>query len=131
MELNSIYSTLPEQDSTTQEQRQAILSFLQAYPRKFFTAKEIASSTGFSTKQTCPALRQAITELIHFDQAPIVANHAGFAWTDQPGMIRRYLEHLTHRRQGLDRRIRDLQAVLQQMTTGQLEDYTIGESKII
>lgn len=118
-----IYSTVPEHLLDEEHARvKALLEFLKERKGKFFTARVLAKEVGYDTRNTCVALRQAITYLIHDQKEPIVACSKGFSYAVHPNQVKVYIESLTFRMKGIERRIRVLQDVMVGMQEVVIDD---------
>lgn len=119
-ETDYIYSTVPEHFlDQSMDRMQALHDFLLARKGRFFPARQLAKEVGFDTRNTCVALRQAITHLIHDRKAPIVANAKGYGYAVHPNQVRHYIDQLEYRKNGIDRRILALQEIMSNLEAEQ------------
>lgn len=114
----NIYSTVPEEayhSTTKPEDREKVLSYLKKNEMIFMKARKIAEMTGLPKRSTQVEVRKIIAELICIDKEPIISNSAGFCYTTRPNMIRKYAENLELRIQGIQRRIKALHEIANEM----------------
>ena len=117
--IENIYSSVPEEQllntKETFEYRQPILLFLKASSGKFFTAREIAKACGFPTRGTQVEVRKAITLLLEVDKEPIMSMSKGFGYVTNANQMEFYAEKLEERDKGLQRRIKAVREIAQNM----------------
>lgn len=113
----NIYTTVPEGkiDESVKEESHKVLNHLKANEGKFMTARDIAIAVGFPTKGTQVEVRKAITELIEIQGQPIISVGKGFTFTNKKGMVSTYADNLENRKQGLERRIKAVRKIAEQM----------------
>jgi hypothetical protein len=70
----------------------------------YIHAKELAKLSGFPTNGTQIQMRQAISWLIEKQGCPIVSNHMGYSWADNPREMQMCIDQLNERLNGIMRR---------------------------
>jgi len=117
--MDNIYSTVPRDQllnsNETQEYRQPILLFLKNHTGKFFTAKQIAIKCVFPTRGTQVEVRKAITLLLEIDKEPIMSMSKGFGYVTNANQMDFYAESLEERLKGLQRRIKSVREIANNM----------------
>ncbi len=109
----TIYETVPVEhiESHLDQDRQNIMSLLKQNKGKPYTARKIAELCGYSIKGTQVEVRKAITELIEIDHRPIVSMAKGFMWIVHINQISTYIDSLSCRQFGIERRINALKKI--------------------
>lgn len=104
-EIKKYQGKKPDGLDAMSDEKDRLTKYLSSNQGVFFTAKNLAKTTGFETTGTCRGLRRAIKELVEEEQRPIISTDSGFAWAEHPNQLLRYIERLEERRDGLQRRI--------------------------
>jgi len=117
--IENIYSSVPEEllikNNDELNYRKPIIDFLKQRKGKFFTAREIAKELGYPTTGTQIDMRKEITLLLEIDKEPIMAMTKGFSYVDNKAQMNFYAEQLTVRLQGLQRRIKLVKEIADNM----------------
>lgn len=107
-----IYSSIPNQNyTTTVEDRAKTLIFLVKH-KDFITAYNLSLELGYKAKGTSVTIRKIITELIEFDNQPIISTSKGYRIAKTKEEVETYLESLQHRKKGLQRRINAVELII-------------------
>ena len=119
MKTENIYISVPSDallnTDETPEYRKPILEFLKERTGQFFTAKEIATICKFPTRGTQVEVRKAITLLLEIDKEPIMSMAKGFGYVTNTHQMNFYAEQLEERLKGLQRRIRSVREIANNM----------------
>jgi hypothetical protein len=112
---NNIYSSVPEEildrDQKDYQTRRLILDLLRTNKNVFFKATRLAEIFSLPKKSTQVQVRHLITQIIELDKEPIISSSKGFAYTNNPALIKEYIDSLTSRKQGINRRINSLNQI--------------------
>lgn len=112
-DVHEIYTTLPERPATTIDMRFKILEFLKTTPNEWHKVHQIAKAIGHNeTDKTMPTIRLACRELLHINREPIISCHAGFTYTTQRSMMRKFQENIQNRINGMLRTVNDASIVI-------------------
>ena len=117
---DNIYSTVPvgNLSKINPLSKKAVLDILKNNPGKFYHARRLAELSKLPTKGSQVELRKIITELVELEHHPIVSFvGAGYSYTPDSldirrNMIRKCIEALEHRDEGLHRRINAYRGML-------------------
>ena len=105
-----IYESIPEKHkiNISEQQLSELIYYLWIHRGTYIKSNEIARATGFNNKGSCVELRNAITILIEEKELPIIADNNGYCYATDTEMIRKYVQTLIGRVQGINKRINAL-----------------------
>lgn len=105
--MSRIYDTVPDRPQSDPELRDMVRDILldNKIPVK---AAKIGEMCGIKRTEGSVKVHLAITELVHYDKLPIVANARGYFIATTEEQIDKYVRDLENRRDGIARRIYDI-----------------------
>lgn len=105
--MSEVYEIVPDSPQIDPELRDRVLDIIidSKLPIK---ASQITKMLRLKASEGSVTVRKAITELVHYDRVPIIATPKGYMLAKSEEQIDHYLENLEARKNGIDRRIADI-----------------------
>jgi len=102
---DNIYGIVPVEFKEDWDEKEKLKKFLEFNPNRYFKGKDLSRRCGFTNSATSVQLRKAITELVCVDKVPIVSDSAGYMYATRKKAVEYYIDNLSDRVAGIQRRI--------------------------